>query len=185
MIRQVNSSEYYESHHIIPKCLLKHKSDKIVNGKWNLVKLTGREHFIAHLLLWKISKNTKYENKMRYGVIAMSRMKEIRTGRLYQKIREDLHNYNVFSKGKTKRYPVKIKKQREVETRGAKKGQRKGIENKSAAAQYEIMFYDERVIQILNISKFCKQNNFIKSALIRMCTNQKGRHKNIISVRKL
>lgn len=39
---------YTESHHIIPKCL---GGD---NSKTNLVKLTGREHFIAHLLLSKI-----------------------------------------------------------------------------------------------------------------------------------
>ena len=39
---------YYESHHILPKCL---------NGtdeKENLVLLTGREHYIAHQLLIKI-----------------------------------------------------------------------------------------------------------------------------------
>ena len=36
---------YYENHHIIPKCL------KGSNNKENLVLLTPREHFIAHLLL--------------------------------------------------------------------------------------------------------------------------------------
>lgn len=39
---------YYEEHHIIPKCL------GGVDESSNLVKLTGREHYVAHLLLWKI-----------------------------------------------------------------------------------------------------------------------------------
>ena len=47
---------YKESHHIIPRCL--GGSD----DKDNLVNLTAREHFIAHLLLWKIHPNS-------YGLI--------------------------------------------------------------------------------------------------------------------
>ena len=39
---------YTESHHIIPRCM------GGVNDKDNLVQLTAREHFIAHLLLLKI-----------------------------------------------------------------------------------------------------------------------------------
>lgn len=42
---------YFEIHHIIPKCL--GGSDE----KSNLVMFTGREHFIAHLLLYKIHPN--------------------------------------------------------------------------------------------------------------------------------
>jgi len=39
---------YYEKHHILPKCI---GGD---NSPTNLLLLTSREHFIAHLLLWKI-----------------------------------------------------------------------------------------------------------------------------------
>lgn len=46
--RVILESEYYEKHHIIPKCL--NGSDE----KDNLVYLTAREHYIAHLLLCKI-----------------------------------------------------------------------------------------------------------------------------------
>ena len=42
---------YKEIHHIVPKCL--GGSD----DKNNLVELTAREHFIAHLLLLKIYPN--------------------------------------------------------------------------------------------------------------------------------
>ena len=42
------SSDYFEIHHIIPKCL------GGTNDQTNLVLLTPEEHFIAHLLLTKI-----------------------------------------------------------------------------------------------------------------------------------
>lgn len=43
-----DAQEYYEKHHILPRCL--GGSDK----KSNLVKLTAREHYIAHLCLVKM-----------------------------------------------------------------------------------------------------------------------------------
>jgi hypothetical protein len=49
--------EYTENHHIIPKCLGGN------NSKENLVRLTGREHFIAHkilTLLYPDSKSLKF-----------------------------------------------------------------------------------------------------------------------------
>lgn len=45
------SPTYFETHHILPKCL---GGD---NSSSNLVRLTGREHFIAHVLLNKIFPN--------------------------------------------------------------------------------------------------------------------------------
>jgi hypothetical protein len=38
---------YYEKHHIVPRCM------GGTNDVGNLVLLTGREHFVAHMLLWK------------------------------------------------------------------------------------------------------------------------------------
>lgn len=43
---------YFERHHIIPRA---HGGN---NKKENLVKLTAREHLLAHLLLWKIHKDS-------------------------------------------------------------------------------------------------------------------------------
>lgn len=48
LTRTKDAAEYYESHHIVPRCL--GGSDDHVN----LVDLTAREHFIAHLCLVKI-----------------------------------------------------------------------------------------------------------------------------------
>lgn len=46
--RPLSTAVYYETHHIIPKCL------GGSNEAYNLVKLTAKEHFFAHLLLTKI-----------------------------------------------------------------------------------------------------------------------------------
>ncbi len=48
-----NITGYYENHHILPKF------DGGKNIKSNMVKLTAREHFIAHWLLYKIYNNSK------------------------------------------------------------------------------------------------------------------------------
>lgn len=67
--RQLPKDTYVEKHHIIPKCLLKDKPNKIKNGKWNLVKLTAREHFIAHQLLYFYFRKIKHAhtNKIFYA----------------------------------------------------------------------------------------------------------------------
>ena len=49
---------YSEEHHIIPKSLGGN------NSKENIVKLTAREHFVCHWLLWKFSKG---KNKIKMG----------------------------------------------------------------------------------------------------------------------
>tara|TARA_R110000868_G_scaffold250424_1_gene507003 strand:- start:1972 stop:2838 length:867 start_codon:yes stop_codon:yes gene_type:complete len=54
---------YYELHHITPKCMGGNNSSK------NLVKLTAREHFIAHRLLSKIYPNV---NGLHYALWSMS-----------------------------------------------------------------------------------------------------------------
>jgi hypothetical protein len=58
---------YVESHHIIPKSL------GGSNTKNNLVNLTAREHYIAHLLLTKITSG-KDRNKMLFAFLAMDRI---------------------------------------------------------------------------------------------------------------
>lgn len=60
---------YLENHHILPKCM------GGTNDKINLVKLTAREHFIAHVLLVKIHPKAY---KLIFAVNAMSCFKENR-----------------------------------------------------------------------------------------------------------
>lgn len=63
---RTKGSIYYENHHIIPKCL------GGTNLKENLVLLTGKEHFICHLILWKISEGEN-KNKMGHALFSMVR----------------------------------------------------------------------------------------------------------------
>lgn len=50
-IRIPDDSMYYEQHHIIPVSI------GGTNEESNLIKLTAREHFLAHWLLWRIHRN--------------------------------------------------------------------------------------------------------------------------------
>lgn len=49
--RKVAKDVYTETHHIVPRC----KGGS--NSPENLVELTPREHYLAHLLLWKANPN--------------------------------------------------------------------------------------------------------------------------------
>jgi hypothetical protein len=53
---------YKERHHIIPNCFVKNK---------NVVELTAREHYIAHLLLWKMTMAPKQHNQMTMALNVM------------------------------------------------------------------------------------------------------------------
>jgi hypothetical protein len=67
-------SIYFEGHHIIPKCLngtgssKEWKSSKYNVTKSNIVPLTAKEHYIAHLLLTKIYPDNP---KIFYAFLAM------------------------------------------------------------------------------------------------------------------
>lgn len=57
---------YTEEHHIIPRSM------GGLDTKENLVRLSAREHYIAHLLLWKCKFPQPYHKKMVYAASAMS-----------------------------------------------------------------------------------------------------------------
>jgi len=57
---------YFETHHIVPKCA------GGTNNKSNLIRLTPREHYIAHLLLYKMSEYIKYKCKLSYAIQCMN-----------------------------------------------------------------------------------------------------------------
>ncbi|MGL4353140.1 MAG: NUMOD3 domain-containing DNA-binding protein [Aeromonas popoffii] len=74
------SKDYYtEVHHIVPRCL---GGD---NSKGNLIRLTGREHFIAHRLLAKIHPDN---HELRLAALFMSRNEKFKNSwfgsRLYE-----------------------------------------------------------------------------------------------------
>jgi hypothetical protein len=53
---------YKEKHHIIPNSLIKNK---------DVVELTAREHYVAHLLLWRMDMPPKWHNKMSMALHVM------------------------------------------------------------------------------------------------------------------
>lgn len=70
---------YKEKHHIVPKCV------GGGNNFENLVELTAREHFIAHLLLLKIYPN---KPKIWYAYWLMCNRNNIKSGRIYEEARK-------------------------------------------------------------------------------------------------
>ena len=100
--RDRNLECYTEVHHIIPRCLNGNNSEE------NLVILTAREHFIAHLLLCKIYPNHK---GLRLALWMMTNVKDERqqrhrpNSRLYEMIRleysESVRGENNPNYGKT------------------------------------------------------------------------------------
>lgn len=62
--RVTNPDVYYEKHHIVPRCL------GGTNHKSNIVKLTAREHYIAHLLLYKSAHDENTKIRMAYALNA-------------------------------------------------------------------------------------------------------------------
>jgi hypothetical protein len=85
----LRQDEYYEEHHIIPKCL--GGSD----DKTNLIFLTYREHFLAHLLLTKIYPEHRGVN---YALLCMLRKHthgRVITSKVYETIKK---NFSKFKK---------------------------------------------------------------------------------------
>lgn len=75
-----------EIHHIIPK------SCGGSNKKENLVPLSLREHFLCHLLLERIYRNTDHHKKMLRAVVMMTRGGNVNS-HLYKKLKEQHINY--------------------------------------------------------------------------------------------
>jgi hypothetical protein len=74
---------YTENHHWFPKSLY----PDYAKEKWNIVKLTAREHFVAHLLLHKMLPNCP---KMAHAVWFMANLKSGKalSSALYASVRE-------------------------------------------------------------------------------------------------
>lgn len=75
---RVKGSIYYESHHIIPKC------DGGNDDPDNLVLLTAREHFIAHMLLWK---NDRGNYKLLAPILFFKNNGAIKNSKMFESIR--------------------------------------------------------------------------------------------------
>ena len=94
--RTLLANKYYEKHHIVPKSL------GGSNNADNLVKLTAREHFIAHWLLTKMTAGIN-QKKMAYACKMMMHSNSTKqdrykiTSRVYATLRQNL---NTLLKGR-------------------------------------------------------------------------------------
>ena len=80
--RHRNQSDITEKHHIIPKSLGGDDTPE------NLVEVSPRVHYILHLLLYKMTSGND-RKKMWYAIWNMSNQGKIKTGSMYQFIREE------------------------------------------------------------------------------------------------
>jgi hypothetical protein len=121
--RSLNRSKgqglYLEAHHIIPKCLGGEGHQVEWKTHPNIVLLTGREHFIAHLLLCEIYPTN---SKLKHALWAMcnqqtkfqSRDLKI-TARMYEYIKQ--LNAQAL-KGPRPKQPVEANKKRSLKLKG-------------------------------------------------------------------
>ena len=73
---------YIEEHHIIPRAF------GGSNSKENLVKLTAREHYVAHLLLWKMQTEKREKHKMAKVCIMMKgKSKFVFNSKMYESVK--------------------------------------------------------------------------------------------------
>ena len=90
--RKLPKDTYTEKHHVIPYCMTKD------NSLENLVQFTAREHYVAHLLLWRMDMPPKWHNKMTmalhmmvngsgYGKQKLARSEYVMPSKLVEKYR--------------------------------------------------------------------------------------------------
>lgn len=72
---------YFEKHHIVPRCM---EGD---DSKENLVLFTAREHYVAHILLWKIYPQDP--NLFHAAWMMSNRSLQDRNSRVYASLREE------------------------------------------------------------------------------------------------
>jgi len=86
IVSKESDESYTETHHILPKCLF----PQYEKSKWNLVKLSARQHFIVHVLLVKIFENLEAQRKMSWAVQRLKGNNKYCNSRLYDIVRKRL-----------------------------------------------------------------------------------------------
>lgn len=77
----------FHTHHIYPRSIAKRNGVEDYDGDWNLIELTPREHFIAHLILWKCYGS--FMTTAFYFMNKCSRYDGHISGRLYERLSKE------------------------------------------------------------------------------------------------
>jgi hypothetical protein len=107
---------YTEAHHILPKSMFpKFKDGR--KHKWNIIKLSARQHFIAHWMLWKAFRNQSMTHAFHCMCILNSRKNHKRytckSSRIYETLTKNFSTHQskiVTDKWKNKEHREKMEK---------------------------------------------------------------------------
>jgi hypothetical protein len=84
--RTLPKEVYKENHHIVPKCYLPQDYE---NNAENIITLSGREHYIAHMMLWKALGGEMTHSFWRMVHSQQNGDKRRLTSREFERLRED------------------------------------------------------------------------------------------------
>jgi hypothetical protein len=182
---------YVESHHIVPKSILKNEE---------VVLLTAREHFICHLLLPKMLVG-KDRDKMMYALWNISHhMKDLRKLKInsttYSTLKEQyvkmLSKNNSGKNNSTygligNKHPAFGYKHTE-EHKSYIKSIMSGTKNPMYGKKHKESFYIKKCknysfvhsnqkIDVFNLREFCRNNNLDQGAMSRVNTEKQIQHK--------
>lgn len=154
--RRKGASQYFESHHVIPRSL------GGTDEKDNLVLLTAREHFLAHWLLTKMVEG-EFRQKMIFALNFMAngcKSQRTYTTKQYEVARKlvsetvaDRNKGTAYHKGKT----------HSAATKAIMSERKKGInlsDNHKAKIRktYSFMTPFGEILTTSNLSEFCKEH---------------------------
>lgn len=190
------NGEYFENHHIIPECELKRRGrkPKIIERKWNKVLLTAREHFIAHMFLWKACIQI-YGDKHRYTRSTFFAVDNFRkrnasiranykiTSRTYEFLRQESMKLLVG------RIPVNkgIKQPEHGGKNHWNYGNRDNrIGNNHSTSKVWKLGFDDGTFEIVDdLNQWCIRYGYQRSNIAAVFYNRRKYHKDIISVLEL
>lgn len=145
LVSKNSNNDYVERHHILPKCLF----PEYKRSSWNVVKLSAKQHFIAHILLYKMfEKNTKGYGKM---LTASLRMKMHNTdnryvnSKLYEQVKIKFGKYISETQRWSEEHKQRISQKLKGVVRGpmSEEAKQKMIASKKASHVPKIWMYKD------------------------------------------
>ncbi len=202
-IKQRNPEDIVgELHHVFPKSIY---------GENNyLIKVTYKEHYVLHHLLWKLCTH-RYGIKHPYTIKMCSAFyfmtthpnhKNRLTSKQYETLRKQyVTNISNLHKGVPKSEEANLKrslfmKEYNSTTEVISKLKNNGLIymsnpsnreylSKIKSKRWKIILDTSEVIIVENLYKWCKENNYSHSHIIRVANGERKTHKNIIQVKRL
>jgi hypothetical protein len=127
------NGDYFEGHHIIPKCKGGSGNSNRPKNNPNIVLLTAKEHFLAHWLLWRIYRDRQTSLSFHKMISTNKNQNRITSSRGYQEARESFRLTNIgnqHGKGKTKIVSEEQKKKQSLIMKGKYVGNKNPFFNK-------------------------------------------------------